>query len=164
MKCRDCSEPATEGRSRCAGCRKKRKLYAKNYRQRLFNQGICYYCGTKPRVGNRGCCIDCLKKLRVATRKKATKDKLVVLAHYGLQGEVRCCWEGCNVTEIDGLTLDHIKDDGALQRKTNRRMGVMLYAYLIKQGFPKGFQTLCGTHQLIKKIQYERASRTVKDF
>ena len=43
------------------------------------------------------------------------------------------------------LALDHIENDGARQRREEPalRWSKHMYAWIIKQGFPSGFQVLC---------------------
>lgn len=82
--------------------------------------------------------------------------KTEVLTYYGCQSELQCAWPECKVTDLDMLTLDHIANDGAEHRrqytKTGRGGGAILYDTLIRQGFPKGYQTLCANHNLKKHI------------
>jgi len=62
-----------------------------------------------------------------------------VFAHYG---EVCAC---CGTSE--NLTIDHIAGDGAAHRRelfgNSRKAGAKFYAWLIKNNFPPGYQTLC---------------------
>jgi hypothetical protein len=84
--------------------------------------------------------------------------KLLVLSCYGPSGELRCSWPDCNIIDVDMLTLDHVLDNGAVDRKLNQcGCGTKLYRRLRRDGFPKGFQTLCGNHQMKKKVMMERA-------
>lgn len=41
------------------------------------------------------------------------------------------------------LTIDHIDGNGAEHRRTLKRGGITFYRWLINNGFPSGFQTLC---------------------
>jgi len=51
------------------------------------------------------------------------------------------------------LTIDHINDDGAHDRKINKvGGGVIFYGRLIRLGFPEGFQVLCFNHQWKKRM------------
>jgi hypothetical protein len=85
--------------------------------------------------------------------------KLAVLSHYGFEGKLQCAWPECPVTDVDMLTLDHVFDDGAVDRKVNQRgCGTQAYRCLRRTGYPNGFQTLCGSHQLKKKIMFERTN------
>ena len=52
-----------------------------------------------------------------------------------------CACPGCGATER--LTIDHVNGDGRAHRaKVGRDPGKM-YRWLIRHGFPEGFQTLC---------------------
>lgn len=159
MKCTVCSKEAVFGKAKCKSCQAYATLLAKKRRDRLNSRGLCYRCGTGVKMEGKGKCKECIEAMRVAHQERGHKSKSLVLSHYGPNGKMQCSWEGCNVAEMDGLTLDHINNDGAAQRQYNKREGVPLYAYLIKISFPEGFQTLCGTHQLIKKIRHERKTR-----
>ena len=69
-----------------------------------------------------------------------SRNKQRIFDHYGRA--CACCGSG------ERLTIDHIKGDGAEHRET---MGLgskggasdKFYRWLIKNGFPEGFQTLC---------------------
>jgi hypothetical protein len=83
--------------------------------------------------------------------------KMRVLTHYGPSGILRCSWPDCQVTDIDMLTLDHVKDDGAKQRKARGYgTGSRMYRVLERDGYPPGFQTLCCNHQLKKHLMLVR--------
>lgn len=41
------------------------------------------------------------------------------------------------------LSIDHINGGGSKHTKSLNRRGVTFYLWLIKQGFPDGYQTLC---------------------
>lgn len=71
-------------------------------------------------------------------RDRVLKDR--VFAAYG--GYIcRCCGE----REYHFLSIDHINNDGAAHRKEigEKRGGRKFYNWLIKNGFPNGFQVLC---------------------
>lgn len=97
--------------------------------------------------------------------------KLETLTHYGKNGNPQCCWDGCDIIDIDVLTLDHINNDGAAAHRnyprrgpipegTRVKLGINMYSDLRQRGFPAGFQTLCANHQLKKEILRKRASKT----
>jgi hypothetical protein len=87
------------------------------------------------------------------SKKKNDSFKLETLTHYGLNGTLQCCWPECNITDIDMLSLDHIKDDGAKHRReTKNGSGHQFYCYVTREGYPEGFQTLCHNHQWKKRI------------
>jgi hypothetical protein len=85
------------------------------------------------------------------------KTKIQVLTYYGPNGVLQCSWPECNVIDIDMLTLDHVDNSGAGDRRTGRRYsGVAFYGRLRKEGFPPRFQTLCANHQLKKDLMRRR--------
>lgn len=61
-------------------------------------------------------------------------------AHYG-NGRIACVC--CGEAEMKFLTIDHINGGGTKERELLNRQGVTFYLWLIKQGFPAGYQTLC---------------------
>lgn len=64
--------------------------------------------------------------------------KRVVFGHYGVS--CKCCGE----TNQKFLSIDHINNDGAKQRKTfGLCSGVQFYCWIVKQGFPNDLQVLC---------------------
>jgi len=65
--------------------------------------------------------------------------KMKIIEAYG--GKCACC----NEDTMEFLTIDHINNDGAEDRKKNgNKSGGKLYRWLIKNNFPKGdYQILC---------------------
>lgn len=66
--------------------------------------------------------------------ERRQRFKRMVFDHYGWK--CACCGE----TMVECLSIDHIKQDGAKHRE---EIGSKLYYWLVKEGFPEGFQTLC---------------------
>jgi hypothetical protein len=93
---------------------------------------------------------------RMRARKHRASTKEIVLAHYGKEGKPLCKWIGCSVCDIDMLSLDHVENDGKLDRNINSGGGHRLYMRVIKLGYPEGFQTLCFNHQFKKEILRRR--------
>jgi hypothetical protein len=87
--------------------------------------------------------------------------KVKVLSYYGKDKTLQCCWEGCSICDPDMLSIDHVNNDGAKDRKT-RRTGNSLYLSLEKDGYPEGFQTLCHNHQWKKEILRRKSLRMQK--
>lgn len=58
-----------------------------------------------------------------------------VFAHYGTT--CACCGTA------DALTIDHVNGDGKRHREEIGHRGREIYAWLIRNDFPPGFQTLC---------------------
>jgi hypothetical protein len=103
---------------------------------------------------------------REAGRARSFEIKIEVLTHYGKDGQLKCCWPDCNITDIDMLSLDHINNDGAGHRKeisTGKRpiQGNAFYRKTIKLGYPEGLQTLCCNHQMKKEIIRRKELRKV---
>jgi len=60
-----------------------------------------------------------------------------VFDHYGQ--ECACCGSA------DDLSIDHVNGDGGMHRKEIGAKGsTRMYRWLVVNGFPAGFQTLCG--------------------
>lgn len=90
--------------------------------------------------------------------------KIEVLTHYGKEGQLKCCWPGCDVIDSDMLSLDHINNDGFGHRKelgTGKRpiQGNAFYRKARKLGYPEGLQTLCHNHQMKKELIRRRTLR-----
>jgi hypothetical protein len=98
-------------------------------------------------------------------RERALANKFKVMNHYsnpqfngiiecnGFDG-VKCPW---NCSDIDVLTIDHINDDGADQRRKlyggRTGGGSRFYKWLIKNNFPEGYQVLCCNCQRKKEME-----------
>jgi hypothetical protein len=88
-------------------------------------------------------------------KQRNAEVKLEVLSHYGPNGHLQCSWPDCSVIDPDMLSLDHVNNDGAKDRKT-RGTGGRLYSILRTNGLPDGFQTLCHNHQWKKELMRRR--------
>jgi len=98
-------------------------------------------------------CLTCANSIhqrkRNATRIAALKFE--VLSHYSPKGILGCSWGGCDISDIDMLTLDHVNNDGAELRKIHGAGGATYY-YVKQHAYPDGYQTLCWNHQWKKEI------------
>lgn len=126
-----------DGKERCREC-------LKEYHRK---------CRTNPRSWEK-------EKARI--REYNLERKIEVLTHYGFNRTLRCCWRGCNVTDVDMLSLDHSANDGAIHRRSlnngsSEGGGSSVYADVKRRKFPKGFETLCCNHQMKKEILRRRA-------
>lgn len=65
--------------------------------------------------------------------------KRLAMDAYG--GQCACC----GVSDLVFLTLDHLADNGAAHRRElgSNSIGSGIYRWIIKQGFPEGYQVLC---------------------
>lgn len=83
--------------------------------------------------------------------------KAEVLSHYGPNGKLQCSALGCEITDPDMLSLDHVNNDGAADRGKGRGYaGVPLYTTLKNEGYPSDFATLCCNHQNKKDLRRRR--------
>lgn len=98
------------------------------------------------------------EKLRQQANASNRRLKIRVLTHYGKSKQLKCRWRKCEVQDLDMLTLDHIYDNGKKHREQGYEGGINGYRQLARAGYPKGFQTLCGNHQL-KKEHIRRRGR-----
>lgn len=87
------------------------------------------------------------KKINTYARQWKLKRKILVLTHYG-NGKLACVL--CGYSDIRALSLDHINNDGAEQRKKYGAT-VKYYGWLIRNNFPSGHQTLCMNCQWEKR-------------
>lgn len=84
---------------------------------------------------------EAVEQFHKLTRGYAVKHKQKlrdqVFEHYG--NKCACCGE----TQAKFLTLDHVNNDGYLDRGKHTRGGHGLYRQVIRAGFPETFQILC---------------------
>lgn len=79
--------------------------------------------------------------------------KIEVLTYYG-KGKLACI--RCGYSDLRALSIDHIKDNGAEERRKDKTAstGTWFYSRLRRRGYPQGYQTLCMNCQFIKKAEY----------
>jgi len=91
-----------------------------------------------------------------AKSKYRAKLKLGSLTHYG-KGACACVI--CGEARIDCLSIDHINDDGAKHRRELKKQkggSWVIYAWLKRNNYPEGYQTLCMNCQTIKEATRRR--------
>ena len=95
---------------------------------------------------------------RKYARAWLNKLRVEVLTYYG-NGKCSCLQ--CGFSDIRALTLDHINNNGADDRRGKWGKfingGTSLYARLKKEGYPMGYQTLCYNCNLIKYREYRES-------
>ncbi len=148
-RCRECGQvkpldefhsrvSAPDGhRSDCRDCRtsQERQRYQANREAKLSYQRQYYEANTEAVQGYQ--------------RRYRDASRAAVFSHYG-----RVC--ACCGT-ADDLTIDHVNGDGARHRQAlygDSQQGTgadHFYVWLIKQGFPAGYQTLCRPCNASKK-------------
>jgi hypothetical protein len=105
----------------------------------LVLPGTLFYINLRSLNGLSGFCIGCHGE---AAKLNHLGYKKLVFDHYG-----RVC-VGCGETDEATLTIDHIKGGGNAHRK---KIGKEFYKWLVDQGFPKDFRTLCMSCQFRAK-------------
>ena len=133
-------------------CCRNHELTPENVYMLKGGHRICIKCVKIRRENNR-------EKIRKAAREHYQKNKgeismlrrithpflteklkRDILYYYG-NGKLSCLC--CGESEFKFLTIDHINNNGAKDRKIVRRTGHNLYRYLKKNKYPLGYQTLC---------------------
>jgi hypothetical protein len=112
----------------------------------------------------RNVCIKCVKDYQKQSRIKNFKHrkeydknlndnlKLEVISYYG--GRCAVCGEAT----LAFLTIDHINNDGAEERREDGFCGNRFYRKLKKEDFPIGFQVLCFNHNFQKQLELNKLS------
>lgn len=110
-------------------------------RARFRAQGLCA-CGQRPTIPGHSQCRKCYDMV-FAWRDRIRRE---VLAAYGNKCQ---CPGGCDVSQSEFLSLDHINNDGHEHRKAlfmGKKAGDAIRAYVDvkKRGFPKDqYRLLC---------------------
>jgi len=86
-----------------------------------------------------------MAKIKMRRNKHRDEVRREVLIHYG-NGELKCLQ--CGFADIRALAISHIR--GTRFSKDKGRSGIDLCNWLIKQGYPSGYQTLCMNCRMIK--------------
>ena len=94
------------------------------------------------------------EKINAYNAKRRMSAKYKILDRYGKSCVI------CGFDDIRALQLDHIENNGAQERKSlggQKISGANFYLYLIKQGLPDGYQTLCANCNNIKQWNLTKA-------
>ncbi len=83
-------------------------------------------------------------------RDRLRKLKAEVLTHYG-NSNLACV--KCGFDDIRALSIDHMEGRGNRHRQGKLRTSASFYTWLKKQGYPKGYQTLCMNCQFLKRAE-----------
>lgn len=141
--CHTCMQrSAEEGRVRCGTCREAEE--ERNEVKRF--RGECIRCGGKHDSGLL-LCPNCQKERSEKQQREGREAKLACMRAYGPDGRVECSCPGCNESRLDCLVLDHVRNNGAADRRRGVGKGWTLYGRLRKVGFPdRGkWQALCAS-------------------
>jgi hypothetical protein len=131
---------------------------------RVENPDACsaYGC-SRPKIKNKSLCSYHKEVVYDRNMKSKAKRKLEVLTHYSPNHILKCSWEKCLISDIDMLSLDHMNNNGAEDRRKNAGgSGDALYRQVKREGFPEGFQTLCFNHQMKKERLLQRCYKAKK--
>jgi hypothetical protein len=77
------------------------------------------------------------RKLGFQRNRQKVKDRV-----FEAYGGYHCSCPGCSEDNPTFMTLDHVNDDGAEQRKSLQSSSALFY-WIIRNDFPPGFQVLC---------------------
>jgi len=118
--------------------------YAETHQEQLRAYRKLHWAKNKDRISQRRKEMGeiYLIYMREQIKKSEEKLRIEVLSHYS-NGAMKC--QCCGEQNILFLTLDHINNDGAKERKSLgwRGNGIAFYRLLKKLGFPDGYQVLC---------------------
>lgn len=131
---------------------KDKEEYRRNRNKKRFEEGLCVSCGKYPFKKDRKSCESCLEKERLARKSQPSNNKentkrrnmrRKVDAINKLGGVCACCGE----SEIWFLTIDHINNDGAKERKDKfggqNKIAGQYYKVLLGNENRNDLQVLC---------------------
>jgi hypothetical protein len=78
------------------------------------------------------------ERQKLDLRRENQEAKAEVLRHYG-DTKCRCCGE----TATEFLTINHVNGGGTRHRNEAKLRGSSFYKWLVKHGFPSGYDVLC---------------------
>jgi hypothetical protein len=134
---------------RCSDCRnvQDRQYYQKTCERRRERRKSVYWSDPEPTR----------RRVRVQSSIYDEVKKIQVISHYG-KGVGACVV--CGEDDLNCLSIDHINGGGREHRK---RIGSHFYAWLIKNGFPEGYQTLCMNCQFKKRVREREYAGVIED-
>lgn len=126
-----CGRPPAENRKKCRRCLDRINVSIAKWKQKKVKQNRCRCGGEKVSKTKCQICLDRGSRLGWA-------NFLAALDAYGGR-KCTCCGEEI----LYFLTLDHINNDGWVDRRNGLGGGNLLYARLKKLDYPIGYQVLC---------------------
>ncbi len=109
----------------------------RRYSDKYRKLGLCLHC-KKNKVANTSICNECAQLKKEYDRSYYKQLKVGVMSYYG--GLCKCCGEH----DIRFLNMDHIYNDGAIQRKTTKcGTGINFYRWVRDNNYPPNLQILC---------------------
>ncbi len=144
-----CGAPKKLTHALCGTCRTNKSRATKKAKA----GDVCKQCLTRKPLKGKTWCKAC-RDVRQAwedARAPERRDKhrqrhqrLRGLVNRGYGGMCKCCGEDYQPF----LQVDHVHNDGARDRQT--RAGTKLLTYLIREGYPEGYQLLCANCNMRK--------------
>jgi ribosomal protein L32 len=139
----------------CQICFDKRKVTAQRIYNKTLTAGICIGCGKINNRNDKTLCFECNSVSVEKYRHRRKEVKLFIINYFGNK-----CKE-CGEMDIRCLSLDHINNDGSLDKKTKdgkRQVTPTWYAKLYKllkdnQPLPRELQLLCFNCHAKKDLQ-----------
>lgn len=142
VKCRWCSKLAKNGGYCSSKCKVSKQKYDKEYAAKHREERAAYY--RKWRFAHPKRCRELRENWRNRNREKARESvrrfqrnlRLEIVTAYG--GKCECCGEKV----LQFLTIDHINNDGAKERRSTG--GNKFLVSIKRRGFPKNlYRLLC---------------------
>lgn len=120
------------------------KLYNETHKDELIAYRKDYWNKNKDIISEKRRSEEYLVKMRIHNKNFNDRLTLEVLTHY-CNGLPYCQCPKCNETNIKFLTIDHINNNGAEERRKlgYRGNGIAFYRWLKKHNYPEGYQVLC---------------------
>ena len=127
-------------------CRVQRMHWRSENREKYNTRARAYYAENREKR--------CAQN-REYSRRRNQEIRKEVLTYYG-NGKIACV--KCGFVDEKALSIDHINGGGNAHRRSlgGWVIGVRFYRWLIQQGFPTGYQTLCMNCQFVKKVTEQR--------
>jgi len=127
--------------------KKERRQNDKEYRDRVSENSKRWYQAHKEVIREK---TNRNVEHLLAHRRRVIEVKRMVLSYYG-NGKVACV--KCGFDNMHALSIDHING-----REGKGRI-VSFYYWLIRNGYPEGYQTLCMNCQWIKRYECNELRR-----
>jgi hypothetical protein len=134
--CYRCGSRPDPGNVQCRACIVSVYPSTRARRNHWRNSGRCTRCGRK-RDSPRIYCLTCTAKYKISGLKHRREVRKALLARLG--NRCACCGE----SRKEFLTLDHVRDDGYLERRTLKNP-YSLYLKIVKRKIKSSrYQLLC---------------------
>lgn len=115
--------------------------YRRRRREQLAQTGLCKTCAQRPPIAGQTACVPCRQRDKSIQAIAHARFKKTIFEYYG--AICNCCGE----TEPTFLTIDHINNDGNVQRMQIKTGGTNFYRTVAKRieanDAPTDLQILC---------------------